>query len=556
MRHFFRQFTKQDYIFFALCGIAYFFLIRQYIPVLDDFRYHYRYDDWPQPIQSFTDIFKSQTYHYIHTNGRFVVHCIVQFFCGFGNLTSYFILSSLVFVFLLMNATLLIKRDLPFDTQKAGSISCIFPLLLLLFIPQVGIFFFGSVAFTVNYMYSTAVYLCFIWIYYEVKDTPLDWKIWECIILSLVGILCGSWQEAFSICIAGALGIYYIFHFKEVRGALWWLLIGFAIGAIIGVFAPGNFVRITTLEVPSRLKIYDIEQMLKHRLFFQSLIAVTIISLIVDIRAHRPLFICKNWLYYISIVISLLFAACIAYHDLYQLTIIQIFSIILTIKFLYEYCYPALLRRWDKYLATTMIILILVIYLPSLLLRQHALQGYKEVECSIINTHDSIAYDSQLEQFHYVVLPKYHFWGNCVNGVYFHTLYTEPSLVTLRLTGSEQPLYNLILPDSVDNIRAMCDESNQIADSIFISPNKAYLIVRLKQSNQAKNYILVERTVANNPISRTKDRLKKRVYKENKYTLQPSQFIRKFTHEEYIYYIVPILQTEGRIVDKRWLEEL
>lgn len=554
MRHFFRQFTKQDYIFFALCGIAYFFLIRQYIPFFDDFIYHYRCDDWPQPIQSFTDIFKSQTYHYIHTNGRFVVHCIVQFFCGFGNLTSYFILSSLVFVFLLMNATLLIKRDLPFDTQKAGSIRCIFPLLLLLFIPQVGIFFFGSVAFTVNYMYSTAVYLCFIWIYYEVKDTPMDWKIWESIILSLVGILCGSFHEAFSIGIAGALGIYYIFHLKEIRGALWWLLIGFAIGIILGVLAPGNFVRLASPSEMHKLGLYDVLQMLKHRLFFQSLIAVTIISLIVDIRTHRPLFICKNWLYYMSIIITFLFATFIAYHDLYQLTLIQIFSIILTIKFLYEYCYPALLRRWDKYLATAVIISTLVIYFPTLHLRKQAMNGYKEVEHSILNTHDSIVYDPLLEQFHYVQLPQYHFLSECVNSVYFATL-SKPSLVTLRLTGSEQPLYNLILPDSVDNIRAMCDESNQIADSIFISPNKAYLIVRLKQSNQAKNYILVERTVANNPISRTKDRLKKRVYKENKYTLQPSQFIRKFTHEEYIYYIVPILQTEGRIVDKRWLEE-
>lgn len=556
MRNFFRQFTKTDYIFFTVCALAYFFLIRQYIPVLDDFRYHYCYHEWPQPIRSFSDILKSQAYHYTHVNGRFIVHCIVQYFCSFGGLLSYYICSSLIFVLLLMSATVLIKRDLPQDMKETGSIRCIFLLLLLLFVPQIGIFFFGSVAFTVNYMWSTAVYLCFLLLYFKVKDNVANYNLWECLLLILLGVLCGSWQESFSICIAGALGLYYIFHIKEMRGALLWLLVGFAIGAMIGVFAPGNFVRITSLEVSEPLGVYDIIQMLKHRLFFQSLLIVTIVSLIIDLWKHKPLFICRNWLYYTSILISFLFAACITYHDLYQLTIVQIFSILLTAKFLYEYCYPALLHKWDRCVAITLVGINLIIYIPSLCLRQIASESYKEAETSILNNSDGIAYDTRLEYFNYVLIPQeYRFWADYINGVYFQTLYTAPSLLSLRLTGDATPLYHTILPIHLDSIQVICmNEKNKIANNIFSSPDHAYVIVRVDKSEE-RNYTIVQRTIAANTISRLKDKLKKRNYKEDRYPLQQGQVIRKITIGEYTYFIVPSIHIKGRIVEQQWLEE-
>lgn len=561
MRHFFRQFTKYDYLFFAICGIAYYFLIRQYIPFLDDFLYKFCCDNnYSQPIETFSDILKSQTFHYTQVNGRFLVHCFVQFFCSIGGLQSYYICSSLVFVFLIAIATLLIKKELPNELKDARSVRYSFLLLLLLFVSEIGKFFFASIAFTINYMWSTAVYLFFILLYYIVKDNPLNWKIRECILLALIGLVCGSWQESFSIGIAGAIGIYYVFHIKEVRGALWWLLVGFALGAIIGVFAPGNFVRIASPLEQEGLKylgLYDITQMLKHYIFFQSLAAITVVSLIIDVRKHQSLFICRNWLYYIAILISLLFAACVTFHGLFQLTIVQVFSVILTIKFFYRYCYPAFLRKWDYCLAIMMVVSLLIIYIPSMHFRKIAMEGYQEAETSVLNSQDGIAYDGNLEWFHYVLMPAHHFYMDYINTMYFHTLYTDPTLLSYGLTGDKTPLYEYVLPDNIENIKALClDDNNKIADGIFISPDHIYMIVRIDKSEQEKKYAVVESTIAANSISRLKDKLKKRTHKEYKTLLETCEKTRQITYEDYIYFILPIEQTNGRVVEQRWLEAL
>ena len=81
MKNFFRSFSKWDYLFFAICGIAYFFLIRQYIPCVEDLIYRFSKVD-ETPILSLWDAIVSQMYDYLHLNGRFLVHTLVQWFCG------------------------------------------------------------------------------------------------------------------------------------------------------------------------------------------------------------------------------------------------------------------------------------------------------------------------------------------------------------------------------------------------------------------------------------------------------------------------------------------
>lgn len=77
-----------------LCaGVSIFFQAKLYLPVNDDSCYQYilgEYivgspdNDYSKRVETFDDLVTSQINHYLHTNGRAVVHTIVQALIAFG----------------------------------------------------------------------------------------------------------------------------------------------------------------------------------------------------------------------------------------------------------------------------------------------------------------------------------------------------------------------------------------------------------------------------------------------------------------------------------------
>ena len=66
---------------FVVIGVVFYLLDSNNIFFDDDVFYAFKYET-NQRIESISDILDSQVDHFLFRNGRFVVPCIVKFFCG------------------------------------------------------------------------------------------------------------------------------------------------------------------------------------------------------------------------------------------------------------------------------------------------------------------------------------------------------------------------------------------------------------------------------------------------------------------------------------------
>lgn len=89
-----RLFPRVIILFSLLCaGVSIFLQAKWYIPVNDDYSYQFIIgenfvgscdNNYSQKIESFGDLLISQINHYRYSNGRSVVHTIVQALIAFG----------------------------------------------------------------------------------------------------------------------------------------------------------------------------------------------------------------------------------------------------------------------------------------------------------------------------------------------------------------------------------------------------------------------------------------------------------------------------------------
>ena len=72
---------KKHYIIFFIIGIC-FYLLNQFSPFISDDYFYTFIKGSKRPIESLNDAIKSQMYDYFHYNGRFIIHVIIQYYCG------------------------------------------------------------------------------------------------------------------------------------------------------------------------------------------------------------------------------------------------------------------------------------------------------------------------------------------------------------------------------------------------------------------------------------------------------------------------------------------
>lgn len=553
MRHFFRQFTKHDYIFFALCGVAYFLLIRQYIPCnWDDLSYRFVCgEDTYKYVDSIGDVLVSNMYAYLHINGRFLVHCFVQFFCGFGGELLFFICSTLMFSLLLMSILYIVRRRTYSSMDKYWLL-----LGLLLLIPIPGVSFIGTIAFVVNYMWSATIYTFFLCMYLHIKEDNITYHWWQNILLVLFAIICGSWQESFCIGIAGTLFFYHIVHIKNTRSSLLYLVIAFGIGACICIFAPSNFSRSEALG----LSIYDmtstIIKMLKHVPAVSVVISLAIISLVIDLcKKTKTFFLQENILFFLPPLFSILFALIISFQGgEYQLTIIAICSIILSIRFIYQYF--TLPKKAEYALSILILIFSAINYIPAYGYRQKIHNSFERITTNY-NTHE-YCIDGELESIDRELM-KGSFYRRYIHefalyGFYSNTIIAEKFSRYLNKNG--QTDCKLILPESKEQIIATCTKDNECDSMLYSSTKYSYYIVRLPLDDDYQQYNVYYNAYPVTTIDKIKDKILHRDARPFNISLQdnPTQHRRQFCSGVWRYIIVEPASTNRNIADLKLIK--
>ena len=192
-------------------------------------------------LRSVWDIWPSMCNHWHNSTGRFFTHAVVQLFCAFIGKTGFAICNALVWgalIFMLMAMTKLKSRG--FSLVSLASL-----LTFILFFP-LNNFYEQSFPFEpphqINYVWMGLWNLIWINIFLSDVDKKTNWI--YLVALAVFSFLGGQSNESFSIPIGGGILVYAFHHRFAMSFRRYVMAVCYGIGALLVVFAPGNFQRI------------------------------------------------------------------------------------------------------------------------------------------------------------------------------------------------------------------------------------------------------------------------------------------------------------------------
>lgn len=201
----------------------------------DDYCYMMIVGQEPAQIDTLGDVFTSISYHYMHSNGRSLVHALIQIFAGILGKTVFCIVNALMFVLFVQ----LIRKLANID-GKSYLYTIILIAFIWLFIPafaETTLWLSGSV----NYLWATTAALAFIYLINNIEKLSNRYYLYP--IYLLIGVCCGWSHECCATALVGGVGLYYLLNFKKFRGPIIPIFIGLCIGALILILSPGTMGR-------------------------------------------------------------------------------------------------------------------------------------------------------------------------------------------------------------------------------------------------------------------------------------------------------------------------
>jgi len=316
-----------------------------------------------QMIRSFHHAVLSQTQDYFKTNGRFIVHTLVQYFCGTKTMQQFVIVNSIIFALF----TLLLIKVI---NRKIGIYSLLFLLSSIwILLPHKGLTFMGNITCSINYLWTSVATLLFI-LLFETLINKSKFSLSLFILFILYSFVSGSLQESFSIGIAGMLVLFLIIKNKTINYQQRTVSIAYIIGTCICILSPANFRRFD-----------DIGGMGFHFNSILGLVSSPVFLLFIIcmiILAHKNKLlesIYNNFIIIIPIIINVIFSIFIAYNGRHQLTAINVFSMVFIMRMWMDYL-PIHIKKTTTFLLTS---IALLSYYPILIARKSYYNEYTKI---------------------------------------------------------------------------------------------------------------------------------------------------------------------------------
>ncbi len=442
-------------LFFIFIAVLFYLLYRYGLFISDDYMYAYIFGTETR-ISSLSDIFTSQCRHYMQFNGRFIVHCIVQLFCGILGMEWFHVFQTIMFVLFVALTTRLVCK-----TWQAPIVwYAITATAIWFLIPRINLTLLGNISCGVNYLWVGVATAMFMLLYRRLAHSTNHSLIVK-IGAGLFGLVCGSLQESFSIPIAGALFIYYCFNFRKLRDAAAWLVIGYWLGTIILIVAPANFVRLSK-EISEDNTISRTIQL------FSSCMLITAFLL-----AHLPVlskrfgrkfivgFVSDYWMHYTMILISILFTIFIAYTGRHQMFFAGWLIIILAIDCLRRILGSAI-DRYGRMICIVLAIAVLPVYIHAYHAKKLVFNLQQKIVSDIVESDDGNIIVNGYSAYvlkDYIALRYADFWGLLAGG-------GKPSL-SLYYTGDTEHIRNFI-PCAPERLPELLDSNHRVSDNVYL----------------------------------------------------------------------------------------
>lgn len=469
------KYKYSDLIFFSLLFIA-FYLLDRFSPfIADDYAYKFFRDETTGEltvVNSIMEAVRFQAHDYMTHNGRFIVHTLTAYFCGKLGVEWFRIINSIVFVLLVYGILRLIRSE--FGKRKVDKYIIAFILFMLL--PCPGMIVFGSIAMCINYLWTACAITYFIIFFkYFMKQENTRNNNLVKISCFFVALLVGSLQESFSLGISAALFFYYCFHIREFKGSVLWIVLGFWLGTLIVTFAPGNFIRLGEVnQIEGDFSLLKLFSHFSEVIFNAKLLVVlsfSILILFIKNKSEFVKFITDNVIYFLTILFCIL-VSLVVFSGERQVTCIELFSLILIIKFIFRYCSCIIATNY-KLINSFFIILFFLFYIPIYNNRAYA---YDILEA----LYKKPVVDNT------IVFPEY--WDHIrnLNGNYWGSHFTQrldfserwmyPAFSNYMSDGRDSGLVTAILNESKDNIVKKFIENN--VDGCYHNEQYKYFAIR------------------------------------------------------------------------------
>lgn len=245
------------WIFFLIHVMVffYFLIINIEMPYSgDDIVYRYVYGT-NREVSGIGDVAESMVTHYFTWGGRVVVHALLQLFLSGKKLVFDFVNAGMFLLFAFLIYRYILRRGI------SNSLMLGIYLMLWISLPGVG----EAVLHKTNscvYLWGTDILLLFFYPFYrkiggESFGIANGMKKWLYAALMLpFGIIAGWTIEAGGAMVLFAIGCIGIYEFTHKKKICLWQITGF-VGGCIGyaalVFAPGNYVRVSTVAARSNI---------------------------------------------------------------------------------------------------------------------------------------------------------------------------------------------------------------------------------------------------------------------------------------------------------------
>ena len=359
--------TKQKLIILSLFFLLFYLQNRYAISAIDDWVYAFIVNEDAQshlsimddgverqPVTSLNDAIVSQSRDYFKTNGRFIVHTLVQYFCGTMTMQTFVILNSVVFAFFTMLIIRMTNRKLT-TSDLLLLLSAIWILL-----PHKGLVFMGNISLSVNYLWVSVATLGFIALFEKLqRQESLTWAM--TIVVSLFAFAAGSLQESFSIGVSGALLLFLIWKRKTLNKKIFLIAIAYILGAFACGLSPANFGRTDDIDGVG----FHIKSLLGI-LSSPPIVLFIIVAAGLAIKGKLLDVVKNSYFLVVTAIINLLFAIFIAYNGRHQLTAVNICLFIVLLQIWLD---TASLRL-RKITSVVLICIAILSYFPILQVRK------------------------------------------------------------------------------------------------------------------------------------------------------------------------------------------
>ena len=432
---------------------------RYAFPSVDDWTYTFicpaDTSDACQPVSSLHDAVLSQSRDYFRTNGRFLTHTLVQYFCGCWPMSAFVVINSLMFGLFCLCLVRLTSTPAHRPAALLTLLSAVW-----LIIPFKGITFMGNIALSVNYLWSSVFNLAFLMLYRQQLSRPMS-SLMTMLPTLLFAFATGSLQESYSIGIVAALGIHAVVHRRTLTVPAMATAAAYTVGALTCILSPANFGRADAIggfgfHVGSLFGL-----MLSPVVW---LFAATVAALLLkkSLRRHlRP----EHTILLAAIAVTLIFIIFVAYNGRHQLVSLNVLMFV----FVGSICNAACTHRpLQRAVAVTLTAVALLTYVPILQARKTYYDAFQQLMADARTTTDGIVDGHRFErltaQYGRNLLLDYNYVST-FNILGWDRYEHDLSLWLTR--GADSRLLTTVLPDSPANIVRQCTPDREQLPATF-----------------------------------------------------------------------------------------